>query len=472
MTNERFNAEKVSPTGIDAAHIFSLNRMRKLAAHLGNPQNSYPTVHVAGSKGKGSICEMTASGLQGLGHRIGLYTSPDLLDIRERIRINGEMIPQRNYAALISNIEAIISTSSDLQDVTHFERLTCLAFEYFRQCAVDAAVIEVGLGGQDDATNIIVPAISILGSIQLEHTQLLGNTLAEIASVKAGIMKMGVPTVSVPQSKEVLSVFHRHAARVGSELQVLGSQIVVEQQSMANAHTANSDPIKQTAGCDTPDRYISLNYHHTSFNHVPVPLEGHHQAMNCAAALCAIATISSRLANQCPPQSDSYHHIDQLALCRGLHATPRHGRFEVIESRAATFVLDTAHTPDSVRSLLNSINHRFPQRSLITIFAVASDKDFPEILRLIGIASAACICTRAANHERGEPSTNLAASLNTLRDQTQQLQSLIVSSAISLNEAIASALSLLLTSDEIHPVILITGSHAIVGEAIKQLRTP
>lgn len=449
MTNERFNAEKVSPTRIDAAHVFSLTRMRALAEGLGNPQNAYPTVHVAGSKGKGSICEMTASALQGLGYRVGLYTSPDLLDIRERIRVNGEMIPQKSYDAQISRIEAIISTTTELRDITHFERLTCLAFEYFRDCGVDAAVIEVGLGGRDDATNIIVPAISIVGSIQLEHTQLLGKTLAEIALVKAGIIKAGVPTVSVPQSEEVLSVFRSHAVQVGAQLEVLESQIAVN-----------------TAG-----HCVSLNYRDTFFKNVPVPFEGDHQVMNCAAALCAISTIATTLEEKKHIQPSSHRHIDQAALIRGLQATPRHGRFEVIESGSDTFVLDTAHTSESVRSLLTSLKRRFANRPLITIFAVASDKDYPEILRLIGLWSVACICTRAANHERGELPENLATCLSTVRSQTPSMQSLAVSSAQSLDEAVAGAVSHSRESQLANPVILITGSHAIVGEALKKLRT-
>lgn len=463
MTNPRFNAEKVSPTRIDAAQVFSLHRMRQLAELLGNPQNTYPTVHVAGSKGKGSICEMTASGLQGLGYRIGLYTSPDLTDIRERIRINGEMISKDVYDGLLSRVEDVISASPQLREVTHFERLTCVAFEYFRQAGVDAAVIEVGLGGRDDATNIITPVISVLGSIQLEHTQLLGNTLAEIALVKAGIMKPGVPAVSVPQSMDVLAVFQSYAAQVGSDLQILGSNIAVKHKMQPHLSGNGNSPLHT----------ITLKYQDVTLSDVPVPLEGDHQVMNCAAALCAVATVASVISalptDQGTLKTASPSTLEQRALIDGLLATPTHGRFEVVEVVRQTYILDTAHTPDSVRSLLNSVKHRFPSRSLITVFAVASDKDYPPMLELLGQASEACICTRAANHERGELPETLKAHLLKLKAQASQMQQLAIFSAPTLEEALTTAKSLHRNKDDSGPVVLITGSHTIVGEAMNYL---
>src|SRR5512140_754924 len=194
---------------------FNLDRMRALMAELGNPQDRCPTVHVAGTKGKGSVCALIASGLQAAGMRVGLYTSPHLLDYNERIRINGEPVSHHDLVELVETIKPAVAR---IPKLTTFEITTALAFIHFARQKVDAAVIEVGLGGRLDATNVITPRVAIITSLSYDHMAVLGDTLAKIAGEKAGIIKPGVPVVSSSQKQEALEVLEKVSAARGCEL--------------------------------------------------------------------------------------------------------------------------------------------------------------------------------------------------------------------------------------------------------------
>src|SRR5262249_19735341 len=183
-------ADKYSP------HTFELGRMVNFLAALGNPQDRYPVLHVAGTKGKGSVAAMAASALRAAGYRTGFYTSPHLLDFRERAQIDGQYISREAVAEIMDGLRTEAAHHTGL---TTFELTTALAFVYFAREQVDAAVIEVGLGGRLDATHVVTPRVSVITSLSYDHTYLLGDTLAEIAAEKAGIIKAGVPVVSAPQ---------------------------------------------------------------------------------------------------------------------------------------------------------------------------------------------------------------------------------------------------------------------------------
>ncbi|MFA6046704.1 MAG: Mur ligase family protein, partial [Phycisphaerales bacterium] len=224
--DNRTNVEAMRPANVDVARVFTLDRMRALMAALGEPQRSYKCVHVAGSKGKGSVCEMVASSLEACGYTVGLYTSPHLVDIFERVRINQMKITAADFSSVLSRVaraEATIDTL--LGPATYFELLTACALVHFADQAVDLAVIEVGLGGLTDATNIIMPEVSAIAAIHKEHTNILGTTLAEIAAAKAGILKPGVPGVTVPQVPEVMQVLRAAATAAGTTLEALGEEI-------------------------------------------------------------------------------------------------------------------------------------------------------------------------------------------------------------------------------------------------------
>lgn len=193
---------------------FDLNRMRSLLRRLGNPHEQFKSVHVAGTKGKGSTCAMTAAMLRACGYRVGLYTSPHLLDMRERIQINGEDISQADFARLARLIEPIVMRMRPLP--TFFDVITAMAFKYFAEHKVEIAVVETGLGGRLDSTNVIKPEVTAITSISKDHMQQLGHTLPKIAEEKAGIFKAGIPAVTVMQEPGVEDVLRRHAEKVGA----------------------------------------------------------------------------------------------------------------------------------------------------------------------------------------------------------------------------------------------------------------
>ena len=198
---------------------FELGRMREFLEHLGRPDQAYPIIHVAGTKGKGSVCALCASALQAAGYRVGLYTSPHLEDYAERICVNGQPIAHVELIALVDEIRPYLQDGTQL---TTFEITTALALRYFARQGVTAAVVEVGLGGRLDATNVVAPLVTVITSISYDHMQVLGNTLAEIAGEKAGILKTGVPVVVAPQAEEARLVIERMAAERDAPLVQVG----------------------------------------------------------------------------------------------------------------------------------------------------------------------------------------------------------------------------------------------------------
>src|SRR5256886_9452087 len=202
---------------------FDLNRMRHLLKKLGNPQDDFKSVHIAGTKGKGSTCHMTAAMLHACGHKTGLYTSPHLCDIRERIQINGDMIPHADFARLIRSVAPHVNRMEP--SPSFFDVITAIAFKYFAEQDVDIAVIETGLGGRLDSTNVIKPEVTAITSISKDHMAQLGNTLGKIATEKAGIFKHHVPALSVLQDPEAEAAIQTIATKVGAPLEIVGKQI-------------------------------------------------------------------------------------------------------------------------------------------------------------------------------------------------------------------------------------------------------
>ena len=201
---------------------FNLDRMFALMEELGNPQAKYPIIHVAGTKGKGSVSALCASALQAAGYKVGLYTSPHLLDYCERIQVNGEPI---SHEFMIELVEEIKPAVAKIPKLTTFEITTALGFLAFARQGCTAAAIEVGLGGRLDATNIVTPKVSVITSLSYDHMAVLGNTLTLIAGEKAGIIKQGVPVVSSPQKEEALSVLERVANKSGSDFILVGKEV-------------------------------------------------------------------------------------------------------------------------------------------------------------------------------------------------------------------------------------------------------
>lgn len=317
---------------LDSTRVFGIKlglaNTRLLLEELGNPQDSLAFFHVAGTNGKGSVCAMLDALLREGGLRTGLYTSPHLVDFRERIRVDGEKISHEAVADGLTKIREI-SADWDRQP-TFFEITTVLAIAHFAAHGCRAVVLETGMGGRLDATNAVTPVVSILTPIALDHRQWLGNTIAEIAQEKAGIIKPGVPVVSAPQDASAAEVLEEQAARLGSPLEFVTAPL----------------------------------------ENAPVRLRGSHQKLNAALAVSAVAKAGIAL---------------DEAMVRGALANVRWaGRFQIVDHR---IVLDGAHNPHAAVSLAANWREHFGQERPVVILGALEDKEYPVIIeKLEGLA--------------------------------------------------------------------------------------
>lgn len=350
---ERQGAEAYKP---------GLETISRLCRRLGDPQRRFPTVHVAGTNGKGSTSSLLAAVLQAAGYRVGLFTSPHLTDFRERIRVNGEMIPREEVVSFVAGYAAAPLGAS------FFELTTAMAFDWFARAGVDIAVIEVGLGGRLDSTNIITPLVSVITNISLDHTALLGDTPAAIAAEKAGIIKPGVPVViGRADDPAVREVFDRTAASNGSEI-VYAPELPASERP------------------DGTWDYPTLALHGA--------LRGEFQPQNAATVLEALRF--------CPPVSHD-------ALSRGFEdveqLTGLRGRLTLVQDRPLRVVYDTGHNPGAWRYLGPELARQ--PRPLTVVCGFAADKDVPAILNLMP-RDARYLFT-CPSTPRGLPAADLAA---------------------------------------------------------------
>lgn len=422
------NFERVRPT--QASHEFKLTRTQAILEALGEPHRTFRSIHVAGSKGKGSVCEMTAATLIGGGLTVGLYTSPHLIDIRERFRINHTPIDAETLRHLTERVARVCKAlEKEHGPPTYFEVVTAVAFLYFQEQAVDIAVIETGLGGRLDCTNVIRPEVSIITALQLEHTALLGTTLDQIAREKAGIIKQGVPVVTCPQAPEAMAVLQETATRCGSTLHVVGETLEFNYSFQHSAHHGR--------------RYqVVLNTTGKAYDHIPVPLDGEHQAWNCGMVLATLNVLAQKGLS-----------IPDDRLIDGLMSTPRHGRLERVCDSPPIYV-DGAHNPESIEATVRALGTHASADTLVAIFGCASDKDAGGMLKNLGLGADKIILTRSAHNPRASDPKDLAKKLQELGGRSAQI-------APTVREALALATKAITKND----VILVTGSFYVAGEA-------
>ncbi len=330
---------------------FELGRMHALAAALGNPHLQYPIIHIAGTKGKGSTAAFCSTALRAAGYSVGLYTSPHLDDFTERIQVDGVPISHAEFVALIERLRPVVAA---IPRLTTFEISTALAFAHFADRGVTAAVIEVGLGGRLDATNIVTPLVSVITSISYDHMAILGSTLAKIAAEKGGIIKPNIPVVIAPQQPEARQVFLELAAERRSPL----VQVGLDWGFAPLAHSLAGQSMRLwPAGqpAETLDLEISLL--------------GAHQVDNAATAYAAL-----QIARQ-----QGLDRLSEKAIAAGFAHTIWPGRFEVLQLDPP-LVLDCAHNRDSALRLRQALEDYFPGLPVRMIFGASEDKDIPGML--------------------------------------------------------------------------------------------
>ncbi|HYO10825.1 MAG TPA: folylpolyglutamate synthase/dihydrofolate synthase family protein, partial [Tepidisphaeraceae bacterium] len=407
---------------------FDLDRMRTLLKKLGNPQDDFKTVHIAGTKGKGSTCAMVAAMLQASGYKVGLYTSPHLVDVRERVQINGVMIPTADFARLVRLVEPIVARMKPTP--SYFDVLTAIAFKYFAEQKVQIAVIETGLGGRLDSTNVIRPEVTAITSISKDHMAQLGNTLGKIATEKGGIFKTGVPALSVLQDPEAEAALKQSAERVGAPLEIVGKQIEFSYRFESSRMLG-------------PHNRVCLTTANTKFEHLAVPLVGEHQAINCGLALSIIDKLKGR-----------GFVINDMKAMEGLKALSMPGRMEQIATNPRVIV-DGAHNAASVDAFMRAIGQHVPYDSMVLIFGCCSDKDVTGMLEKITGGADKVIFTKVDNIRTADP--------NELAAQYTELYGKMAQVAGSLEEALAIANRAVSKED----LVCITGSFYLVGEAKK-----
>ncbi|MDD5926883.1 MAG: bifunctional folylpolyglutamate synthase/dihydrofolate synthase [Firmicutes bacterium] len=338
--------------------ILGLERMNSLLELLGNPQDELKIIHVAGTNGKGSVCRYIYSVLQAAGYRTGLYTSPFLQVFNERIELNGKYISDQDLSLYTDRVlhGVDIMTARGEQSPTEFEVITAIAFLYFREKGCDYAVMEVGLGGRGDSTNVCKsPLISVITSISFDHTDRLGNTLSEIAAEKAGIIKEGCPVVTSAESEEALKVIEDKASE-------LGCMYFETRQVPYNIKTQG-----------LTGSTFDINIQGVSFDNLEISMPGEHQIKNAICALAALSIMEER--------GDVSLHRD--VIYRGFKAARQIGRFEVISEKGEKplVIIDGAHNPEGAAALRKAIKEYLSGKKILMVTGVLADKDTESILK-------------------------------------------------------------------------------------------
>jgi dihydrofolate synthase / folylpolyglutamate synthase len=403
-----------------APEFYNLDRMRRFLALLGDPQDAFAALHIAGTKGKGSTAALAESILRAAGLKTGLYTSPHLHTFRERMQACGELIPEEDVVRLVETTRPLVA---QVADITTFEIMTGLAFTWFAEQGVGWAVLEVGLGGRLDATNVVLPRAAVITSISLDHVAVLGDTLARIAAEKAGIVKAGIPVVSAPQPDEAWRVIEEVCREKGAPLSLLGRDWTwqpgaydLQGQHLSVRHEAGAAPPLEDAW---------------------IPLLGEHQLVNAATAVAAAWEAGLRLAPD--------------GVRRGLAAVRWPARLEIL-SREPLIVADSAHNGDSAQKLVEALERHCTYRHLIVVLGGSADHATPELFRALLPVAQRAIATRSRHARAAAPAW--------FRERAGEMGFQMESS-----ESIPEALEMALGMAGVEDLICCTGSVFVAAEA-------
>jgi dihydrofolate synthase/folylpolyglutamate synthase len=407
---------------------FNLKRMEQLLALVGNPHTKTDTVHIAGTKGKGSTATMLAKMLEANGYKVGLYTSPHLIDLHERISVNSEIISRSSMLNLLNRIYKAVEKTSKTSNPTFFEIMTALAFMHFADSKVDIAVIETGLGGRLDSTNVIKPKVVGITSLSIDHIKQLGATIEEIAKEKAGIFKPGIPIVTVQQDPNAMKVLKLHASAVKAPISITGVDIDF-------SHRFETSPEHG------PHNRVCLTTPTSKFEHLRVPLQGIHQAINCGLALAMLDKLKGY-----------GYEIDNDKTVSGLAQVKLPGRMEMI-CEDPRILIDAAHNASSIRALMHAIGQSISYDSMIVIFGCNEDKDVKGMLHELQFGADKVIFTRSNSAKAMMPEE--------LAEMYMAISGKMCQSASSLGEALHLAKNAVGKED----LICITGSFYLIGLA-------
>lgn len=413
----------------------NLRRERALLRELGDPHLAYGVTHVAGTKGKGSTAVLIASVLGAAGTRAGLYSQPDLHTFRERIRVAGTVADPDCIAALAPRVRAALDrVGAALGSYITYEIATALAFLYLREADVQQAVIEVGLGGRLDATNVVEPRVVVITSISYDHMAVLGDTLTAIATEKAGIIKPGVPTVTTALAPEALDVFERVGAERGSRL-----VRVAPEGTLGAAYTYRDE------GATDRAQWCSISGPDGTLEHLELAMLGAHQLENAAGAVAAVSELRR-----------SGLVVSEGAIRDGLRAATWPARLQQVGWRPA-IVVDGAHNADSLAKLAAALRRHFRWRHLIVVLGIMADKDFAGMARELAAAHPDLVIATGIHSPRALPPDTLAGAM---RDVAPALP-------VALAAGVAQALDMARAAARPDDLICVTGSLYLAGEALR-----
>ena len=409
-----------------------LQRIETLLGYLGDPHKKLQYLHIGGSNGKGSIAAFTASVLESAGYRAGLYTSPYLEQFTDRMSVNGEEISKEHLAELAAFIKPLtekLAADPALGQPTEFEVVTALSLKYFAEVKPDIVVLEVGLGGRLDATNVVSPLVSVINTVSLEHTQVLGNTLASIAREKGGIIKRNTD-LATQAAGEALPILEEICREKEAPLYRLGREFRIE--------IVSSDLEAQAF------HYYGLR---RNFSALRIPLLGEYQINNAAVALASLELLERK-----------GFPWDEESMRRGLRATRWPGRLEIL-GRDPLVVIDGAHNSEAFRELRRAIQQLFPSRKLILILGVLADKAINDLLSEIIPAAETVILTKPVNPRAAHPL------------ELEKIAREICRQPVFVEEEIAAAIEKAYSLAATEDVILISGSLYLISEARRILKS-